>query len=206
MLLLDAFLHGILLAFGLILPLGVQNVFVFNQGAQQPSFWRSLPAVITAGVCDTILIVLAVTGISAIITAFSTLKLLLMIVGILFLFYMGWSIWSSKTNPETSQSSMQPKQQIIFATTVSLLNPHAILDTIGVIGTSSLAYSGTERLVFTLSCVVVSWLWFIGLALAGRTIGRIDSGGTLLYVINKGSAIIIWCIAIYLATIIFKII
>lgn len=199
----QAFIHGVLLAFGLILPLGVQNVFIFNQGAQQPSFWRSLPAVVTAGVCDTILIVLAVTGISAIITAFSTLKLLLMIVGVLFLLYMGWSIWSSKTNPETSQSSIQPKQQIIFAATVSLLNPHAILDTIGVIGTSSLAYSGTERLVFTLTCVAVSWLWFIGLALAGRTIGRIDSGGTILNVINKVSAIIIWCIAIYLATIIF---
>ncbi len=68
------FIHGILLAFGLILPLGVQNVFIFNQGAQQPSFWRTLPAVVTAGVCDTLLIVLAVAGISAIITAFSTLK------------------------------------------------------------------------------------------------------------------------------------
>jgi L-lysine exporter family protein LysE/ArgO len=199
----QALFHGILLAFGLILPLGVQNVFIFNQGAQQPSFWRSLPAVVTAGVCDTILIVLAVTGVSAIITAFSTLKLVLMIVGILFLLYMGWSIWSSKTNTETSQSSMQPKQQVIFATTVSLLNPHAILDTIGVIGTSSLAYSGSERVVFTLTCVAVSWLWFIGLALAGRTIGRIDSEGTILNVINKVSAIIIWCIAIYLATITF---
>ncbi|GGA41924.1 hypothetical protein GCM10007416_13560 [Kroppenstedtia guangzhouensis] len=28
-----AFMHGFLLAFGLILPLGVQNVFIFNQGA-----------------------------------------------------------------------------------------------------------------------------------------------------------------------------
>ncbi|EOB7095948.1 hypothetical protein NYT36_02995 [Staphylococcus aureus] len=28
-------LHGILLALGLILPLGAQNVFVFNQGANQ---------------------------------------------------------------------------------------------------------------------------------------------------------------------------
>lgn len=29
---LAALLHGIALAFGLILPLGAQNVFVFNQG------------------------------------------------------------------------------------------------------------------------------------------------------------------------------
>ncbi len=29
----EAIIHGIILAFGLIIPLGVQNVFVFNQGA-----------------------------------------------------------------------------------------------------------------------------------------------------------------------------
>ncbi|AKP77163.1 arginine exporter protein [Priestia megaterium Q3] len=28
-------IHALLLAFGLILPLGVQNVFVFNQGAER---------------------------------------------------------------------------------------------------------------------------------------------------------------------------
>lgn len=28
----EAIVHGMILAFGLILPLGVQNIFVFNQG------------------------------------------------------------------------------------------------------------------------------------------------------------------------------
>ena len=41
----EAILHGIILAFGLIVPLGVQNVFVFNQGALQPTFMRALPVV-----------------------------------------------------------------------------------------------------------------------------------------------------------------
>ncbi len=45
-------LHGILLALGLILPLGAQNVFVFNQGANQKMI-NALPVVITAGLCDT---------------------------------------------------------------------------------------------------------------------------------------------------------
>jgi L-lysine exporter family protein LysE/ArgO len=53
-------------AFGLILPPGVQNVFVFNQGAMHKKFTRALPAVLTAGVCDTILIGLAVAGVSLI--------------------------------------------------------------------------------------------------------------------------------------------
>ena len=49
----EPLIHGILLAFGLILPLGVQNVFVFNQGATHKKFTNALPAVITAGLCDT---------------------------------------------------------------------------------------------------------------------------------------------------------
>lgn len=34
----EATIYGLVLAFGLILPLGVQNVFVFNQGRGTASF------------------------------------------------------------------------------------------------------------------------------------------------------------------------
>ena len=64
-------IHALLLAFGLILPLGVQNVFVFNQGANQRTIKQALPAVVTASVCDTILILVAVLGVSATAAAFS---------------------------------------------------------------------------------------------------------------------------------------
>ena len=52
----EAVIHGFLLAIGLILPLGAQNVFVFNQGANQSKLIKAFPAVITAGICDSILI------------------------------------------------------------------------------------------------------------------------------------------------------
>ena len=64
-------IHALLLAFGLILPLGVQNVFVFNQGANQRTIKQALPVVVTASVCDTILILVAVLGVSAAAAAFS---------------------------------------------------------------------------------------------------------------------------------------
>ena len=60
----EAVIHGFLLAIGLILPLGAQNVFVFNQGANQSKLIKAFPAVITAGICDSILISLAVIGVS----------------------------------------------------------------------------------------------------------------------------------------------
>ena len=194
----EAILHGILLAFGLILPLGVQNVFIFSQGATQPSLWKAFPAAITAALCDTLLIVLAVFGLSVIVLQLEGLRLGLMIVGIIFLLYMGYSIWRSKPASLETGKSLKARKQIVFAMSVSLLNPHAILDTIGVIGTSALKYVGTEQLLFTAACIVVSWCWFFGLTIAGATMKKLDGTGKLMTIFNKCSAVFIWCTAGYL--------
>ena len=195
-----ALLHGILLAFGLIIPLGAQNVFVFNQGALQSQFRKAFPVIFTAALCDTFLILLAVAGVSVIVLTMPILQTILFGFGLLFLVYMGWSIWkSSPASVNKHETAMPLKKQVLFALSVSLLNPHAILDTIGVIGTSSLTYIGKEKIVFTVACIIVSWLWFFGLALVGKMIGKLDSEGKFLKVINKLSAIIIWAVATYIA-------
>lgn len=194
-------IHGFLLAFGLILPLGVQNVFIFQQGATQPKFIKSLPAVITASLCDTLLIVLAVLGVSVLVLENEWLKIILLSVGIGFLLYMGFITWRSRPNVDTNNGigAISAKKQIIFAMSVSLLNPHAILDTIGVIGTSALSYEGLNKVLFALSCILVSWLWFTALAIAGRMTGKLDPSGTFLILLNKISALIMWGTAIYIA-------
>lgn len=192
----QAIIHGFLLALGLILPLGAQNVFVFNQGANQQKFKRALPAIITAGLCDTLLISLAVIGVSLILMSLPMLQLVVYIIGLLFLLYMAWSLW--KENPNNAndvQGGLSPSKQISFALSVSLLNPHAIMDTIGVIGTSASAYNGVAKIAFTLATVSVSWLWFIFLAIAGRTVGHFDKSGRLLLILNKVSSIIILIVA-----------
>lgn len=194
----EVLLHGIILAFGLILPLGVQNVFIFNQGALHKRFTGALPAVVTAGICDTILISLAVAGVSIVVLSFDWL--LLFAAGAVFLAYMGWQMWKSRPEPAAGegQGSFTAKRQIAFAASVSLLNPHAIMDTIGVIGTSSLAYEGYEKVLFSAGCIGVSWIWFLGLAFAGRKLGQIDKNGKVLGLMNKISALIFWAMAIYM--------
>lgn len=196
---LRAIVHGFVLAFGLILPLGVQNVFVFNQGAVQPRFIKTLPVIITASLCDTLLISLAVLGVSVIVLGIYWVKLALMTVGIIFLAYMGYVTWKSKPSANSTEvNALAPKKQIVFAISVSLLNPHAIMDTIGVIGTSSLSYSGMEKVAFAIACIMVSWIWFFSLALVGKQVGKLDKSGKFIYVLNKVSAFIMWGTAIYL--------
>ncbi|MED1781761.1 LysE/ArgO family amino acid transporter [Brevibacillus fortis] len=197
---LEAILHGFVLAFGLILPLGAQNVFVFNQGALQPTLLRAMPVVLTAALCDTLLILLAVLGVSLVVLTVTWLKTVLYVVGFFFLVYMGYLTWRSRPNTEDGEKErFSAKKQIMFAASVSLLNPHAILDTIGVIGTSSLSYTGTEKWGFTVACILVSCLWFFSLSVAGRTAGRLDQSGKLQRGLNMVSAVIMWGVAVYMA-------
>jgi len=195
-----AFLHGFLLALGLILPLGVQNLFILQQGMLQPDFWRTLPAIITAAACDTVLINVAVSGVSLLFVAQPEARVTLLVAGGMFLLYMGWKNWrrpaaAAKNSPA---ALLTARQQIVFAMSVSILNPYAFLDTVGVIGASSLQYTGLEKTAFTAAAVLVSWCWFTGLSLAGQVLGRLpDVMRNPLY-INRFSAVFIWGSAVYL--------
>ncbi|WP_326106698.1 LysE/ArgO family amino acid transporter [Bacillus atrophaeus] len=119
--------------------------------------------------------------------------------GFLFPAYMGWVTWHSRPDPdETQKNVFSAKKQAAFAAAVSLLNPHAILDTAGVIGTQSFPYTGLDKWLYTLSCIAVSWVWFIVLVLAVRIFKTLDTGGGLMIVLNKCSALVMRGAAIYL--------
>lgn len=194
-----AFIYGVILAIGLIVPLGVQNIFIFNQGANQRHFLHAMPSVLAATVCDTILIVGAVLGVSAVVLTIPWLKTTILIIGFCFLIYMGWVTWHSKpTKLQNGQKPISAKKQVIFAISVSLLNPHALLDTIGVIGTSSLQFVGNEKLMFTFACILISACWFFGLSVSGHFLHKLDKTGRWLQIINKASALIMWTIASYI--------
>jgi L-lysine exporter family protein LysE/ArgO len=193
---LHAFAYGLLLAFGLIIPLGIQNIFIFNQGATQQPYYKAMPSVIAAALCDTLLILLAVLGVSAAVFKIAFLKEIILFCGSIFLIYMGWLTW--RTHSSTQDSNRRPlsfKQQISFAVSVSLLNPHALIDTIAVIGTNALLFNRYEKWFYGLACILISWLWFFGLSLAGHFLHRLDNSESLMQKINKFSAIIIWGVA-----------
>lgn len=196
----QAFLHGFVLAIGLILPLGVQNLFVFNQGATQTSFLGALPVIISASVCDTFLILMSVQGISLFLFKFGFFKIILVSSGIVFLCYMGWLTWKNTIvqSNDVATRCFSMKQQIVFAVTVSLLNPHAVLDTVVVIGTSSVNYAGADKLLFTGACIFVSWGWFLFLAGTGRIMGSQTWFANGSGLINKISAILMWASACYM--------
>ena len=195
----SAFIHGVILAFGLIIPLGPQNAFILGQGASRVRWNRILAVVIAASLCDSVLILIAVMGVSVVVLSVPWIKMGLIMGGVVFLCYFGWQTWHNHPNSEQDRNTVPSEslsRQIGYTLAVSLLNPHAILDTIGVIGTSALAYTGNFKLAFTAACILNSWLWFVLLALTGRMIGKVQ---TVRVWMNRASAVIMWASAIYLA-------
>jgi L-lysine exporter family protein LysE/ArgO len=54
------------------------------------------------------------------------------------------------------------------------------------------------RWAFAAATVAVSWIWFLGLAAAGRLLGRMDASGKVIKRLNTASALLIWAIAVYM--------
>ncbi len=192
-----AIAHGAILTFGLIMPLGMQNLFIFNQGATQPSLKMVLPSIITASLCDTTLIILSILGISLLILKLSWLKLTLYILSFFFFIYIGYVTWSkAEVKLSSKKKALSAKKQILFTTSVSIFNPHAITDTIMVIGSNSIQYQGSTKLAYAVSCIIISWLWFYSLALAGNKLHKLSKAEFWIKCINKAAWLLIWAIAI----------
>ncbi len=195
-----AFLHGFLLALALILPFGPQNTFVISQGTTHRQYRLTVAVVVTAAISDTLLIGMAVLGVSVVLLAAPMLKEALTFLGIVFLVWIGWQSWRTPVHPETSDNGSMAywtlRRRILHALRVSLLNPHAIMDTIVVIGGGAALYpTPAEKLVYALAAVLVSWVWFFAISLAGRALGQLrNQAGTLKW-INRVSAGIMWTIA-----------
>ncbi len=195
-----AFFYGFFMALGLIMPLGLQNIFIFNQGAHQRHFLHALPSVIAATLCDGLLIVSAVLGVSVVVLKISGFKIALLSFGLLFLLYMGFVTWfSSPRSLHTGEQPLSTRQQVLFSASVSLLNPHALIDTIGVIGTNSIQFVGYAKCAFTFACLLVSSIWFFSLACVGHYLHKLDGRGVWMKKINQLSALVIWAVAASIA-------
>lgn len=197
----NAIAQGFLLALGLILPLGVQNTFVFLQGTRQRRWVSGLPVVTAAAACDTLLIAAAVSGVSLVVLTVDWFETALTWLGVAFLLYLGWATWRADPGEDagTPAEHLPVARQIRYAVSVSLLNPHAILDTVGVIGTASLQYGRVaDRLAFAATAAAVSWIWFLGLMTAGFALGAAGLTPRLRRLLNRTSALIMWAVAVQL--------
>jgi len=167
--------QGFGLSFGLIVAIGAQNVFVLTQGARGNRPW------LVAGVCtvcDALLISAGVGGVGRAASQAPLASGLLALAGVLFLAVYGLlalnnALRGASPGLDTEAQPTPLGAIVLTALGVSLLNPHALLDTVVLIGGLSGRLDGAGRFSFGLGAVLASGCWFFALSLGGRLLAPV---------------------------------
>ena len=162
------FFEGFSLGICLIAAIGAQNLFILRQGLlrQHVFMVTSLTAL-----CDFFMIGIGTMGIGSAFANIPWLRMTVVIGGILFLGYYAFKSFSNamKGNPNLFITDVDPIKNrntlILNTLAFSLLNPHAILDTVVIIGGFSSQFANiTERSLFAIGAGSSSIAWFFPLA------------------------------------------
>lgn len=163
------YFNGLILGLSLITALGPQNIFLIRQGAMRK---HAALSAFTCFMSDTILIVASVIGLRELLEVHAAFRVGMTWFGVLFLMYYGISALRqafAKETPAVSadQARTTRWQIILLALGFSLLNPHAIVDSLVLIGGGSSQFPGHEH-IFLLGVLTSSLLWFTALTLAAH--------------------------------------
>ena len=164
------FLQGMAISFGLIVAIGMQNAFVLKQGIMRSHVFA---VALICSLSDALLIILGVDGLGKLWSSHELLLKLSNYAGITFLYGYGIKsfISAAKINSlvvynEIVQPSL--KRTILTAFAVSLLNPHAFLDTCIVMSGIASNYAAESRPSLTIGAILASFIWFFLLAYGAR--------------------------------------
>lgn len=191
------FLRGLTLSLSLIVAIGPQNAFVLRQGLTRR--YAGLAA-LTCSLADTALTTFGVLGVGALLARSPVLVTLGTLAGATFLLWYGWRSFQSARHPGTLQTEGQAAQTpgtvLATAAAFSLLNPHAILDTVILIGGASAGLGRTGRTAFLLGTILASWLWFFALALLAGRLAPLMRSPRAWQVLDVLIGVVMWGIAV----------
>lgn len=194
------FLNGLILGLSLIMALGPQNIFLIKQGARRN---HAALSTVICFICDAILVGASMVGLHELFMNHPNLQTGMIWLGSAFLFYYAIKTLKSAFSPkETAIASLhQPHnrtQIILFALGFSLLNPHAIIDTLVIIGSGSSQFPDNE-LTFVSGVIFASLLWFGSLFFTTRYFANILTKSNVWQFIEICSGVLMAFIGIKLA-------
>ncbi len=192
----SSFVFGLLFGMATAFPVGVQSFVVLNQGLVV-GYPRVFFGIVTASCCDTLLIVLGAAGVSVLLNAPGTQEAVIL-VGVVFLLVMGVLALRTSLDDEEVRSLMRPTAMVAQTVGVSLLNPHAILETVGVLGAAIAAQAAENRLEFAAGVISASWVWFLMIGLGASALQRWLTSPVRLW-LQRGSGVLMLGLAGVLA-------
>lgn len=159
----EVYLEGMILQASLIFALGPQNIFVLESGLKRH---YHITVSFVCFLCDLALIMLGVAGAATFFNHFPEIKIIvgLLGVGFLILYGVGKLRHNDQKHLELENHGKRTcfKAAIISSLIFSIVNPHAYLDGIVLIGGYSAKYSDlNQRLALGFGAASFSLIWFL---------------------------------------------
>ena len=200
---LEPLLIGFFLGLSLIIAIGAQNAFLLRQGIlRQHVFYTAL----FCSIADTFLIILGIGGISYFFNDFVSehSKVIFGIASLWLILYGLFRIRSAfRSNSSIITNAHESSSLLTTISVVSILtfaNPHVYLDTMILIGSISQQFQGFNRAYFAFGACSASFVWFFAIAYGAKLLTPIMQKPRHWRILDSLIAIIMFIIAINLAS------
>ncbi len=191
-----SYIQGLLLGFSLIIAIGAQNLFVFNQGLIGKYV---MIVCLFCSLSDALLILIGYSGLYLIIENNVILQNFIILIG--FLWLLGYGVLKIREGMSFDQESNLDIQishtnnrnlykTILAISGITWLNPHVYLDTVFLIGSISNSVQSEKQFSFLLGAISSSFLFFFFLGYMGFKIGPLIKSPNLWKKINISLGII----------------
>ena len=156
-------LQGLVLGFGYVAPIGMQNLYVINSALREERL-KAYRVAFTTIFFDISLALACFFGIGLLLDKVSFLKNAMIIIGSIVVIYIGYGI--IKSSPDITKEVKLEKDyfKIVRDTfTVTWLNPQAIIDGSLLLGGYNAYVPEKYKIYFILGFCMASFLWFTSL-------------------------------------------
>ena len=192
------YLRGILVGFAFVAPIGMQNIYMFNN-ALSNKMSKALLYNFLVWFCDALFSFAAFYGIGALISANEIVKIIVMLVGGALTSYIGFNIIRSakQTAIGSDRKKQTLKQALMTALIVRWGNPQAMIDGTMMLGASRATLTFEQSILFITGVVTASFIWDHGITI-GFNLLRDKLPKKFLLAINLISGIIVAVYGLYL--------
>jgi L-lysine exporter family protein LysE/ArgO len=194
------YMKGLMTMAALIIAIGIQNAFVLRQGLQRRAAFLAASICFA---CDVLLVTFGTLGLGALFASSKMLSLVITFGGAAFLAFYGLrALHAAKTAKgiDLQKAASASAASIAFtALGVSLLNPHAIIDTVVLVGGMAARYQGVDQIACIAGAITASGVWFYSLAYGARSLAPILTRPKIWRVIDLIIGVMMLALAISLA-------
>ncbi|MEL0628264.1 LysE/ArgO family amino acid transporter [Psychromonas aquatilis] len=195
----STYFTGLTLMATLIMPIGMQNAFVLNQGIKRQ---HHLFVALFCSLADALFMSIGVWGGAKIFNSNPWLLMAIGILGAVFMFYYGFlcfkSAFKGGNDLAKDNASRSFKAIVLACCAFTILNPHVYIDTVVILGGFAANLTAAERPWFVFGGVSGSFIWFFGLSLLGQKLSPILSKPRNQQIIDFVIACMMWLLATYL--------